>query len=363
MECFEGHFPLPGIAGLQPAVCARAGNALGQPVYQTNTSPPHLRSLCFLLFKISPSSPSLPPTFPLFPSFPSVNIQLMQADTYNSMGSMGRNISKTVRALIIITGAVSVIQYIVGEQGNRAFEDIFALSIPGMKHFYFWQPVTYIFLHSGLWHFLFNMLGLFFFGSELDDTLGSRKFLGLYFGTGILGGIGWLIISIFTNPYAACIGASGAVYGIVGCFAAMFPHRTLTLLLFFVIPVTLTARTLALGIIAISAVLMITGGGNVAHSAHLFGCLAGYLYGMRIARNPGLLDSHLYREGNPITHWISDMRARARRRKMKVIYNQTIPPTQEEVDAILDKISEKGIDSLSKKEKDVLSRASGNSEQ
>ncbi|MCL7975113.1 MAG: rhomboid family intramembrane serine protease, partial [marine benthic group bacterium] len=81
-----------------------------------------------------------------------------------------------------------------------------------------WTPVTYMFLHGDFWHILFNMIVLFFFGPRLEATLGSRKFLGLYFASG-------LTAALFSGltPHALVVGASGAIYGLMIAYAGIWP--------------------------------------------------------------------------------------------------------------------------------------------
>lgn len=133
-----------------------------------------------------------------------------------------------------------------------------------------WTPITYMFLHGGLTHLLFNMLGLYFFGPRLEDRLGSRQFLGLYFTSGLTGAL----LSFFTMPGALVIGASGAIYGIMLAFARYWPREQL--LLWGIVPVQ--ARVLVLGLAVLSLVLGRQGGGNIAHFAHLGGFLGAFVY-------------------------------------------------------------------------------------
>lgn len=133
-----------------------------------------------------------------------------------------------------------------------------------------WTPITYMFLHGGLTHLLFNMLGLYFFGPRLEERLGSRHFLGLYFTSGLTGAL----LSFFTMPGALVIGASGAIYGIMLAFARYWPREQL--LLWGILPVQ--ARVLVLGLAVLSLVLGRQGGGNIAHFAHLGGFLGAFVY-------------------------------------------------------------------------------------
>jgi membrane associated rhomboid family serine protease len=267
-----------------------------------------------------------------------------------------RGTTKYVRMIIIACCVGFVLQLFA----DQLLTNVFALSLTGMSKLYIWQPLTYIFLHGGPWHLLVNMLIFYFVGGEVEYVLGSRRFIKLFLASGIIAGIGWLTISFFTKTYGPCIGASGAVYGILCCFAGMFPDKTISLLIFFILPITMRARTMALGIIAVSALMMTSNAGGVAHSAHLFGAVTGYLYGLRIHKNPGLLDSHLYSQpsSNPVISWFSNIRAKIRRSQFKVVPHDEPPPTQQEIDRVLDKINAQGMKSLTIRERQILRRAS-----
>jgi membrane associated rhomboid family serine protease len=133
-----------------------------------------------------------------------------------------------------------------------------------------WTIVTYMFLHAGFGHLLFNMLGLFFFGPRLEARLGGRHFLSLYFVSGVMGAI----LSFFT-PYSAIVGASGAVFGIFLAFAVYWPRERVYIYGLF--PVQ--SRVL----VAIMTLLALFGGfggsgGGIAHFAHLGGFAGGFLY-------------------------------------------------------------------------------------
>jgi membrane associated rhomboid family serine protease len=132
-----------------------------------------------------------------------------------------------------------------------------------------WTLVTYMFLHGGMWHILFNMLGLYFFGPRLEDELGGRDFLLLYFISGLTGAV-----FSFLTPYAAIIGASGAVYGVLMGFAFFWPRERI--LIWGVIPVE--ARWLVVIMTGLSLFGGFSGGDSVAHFAHLGGFAGGFLF-------------------------------------------------------------------------------------
>lgn len=144
----------------------------------------------------------------------------------------------------------------------------------------FWQPVTYMFLHGGVFHILFNMLILWMFGTELERTWRSEYFAKYYFVSGVGAAVTTIVLS-FTPffgdgvYFSLTIGASGAVYGVLLAFALYFPHRPILLFFFFPVPAKYAVMIMG-GISLYSAVG--SGGGGVAHTTHLGGLLAGYLY-------------------------------------------------------------------------------------
>lgn len=144
-----------------------------------------------------------------------------------------------------------------------------------------WQPVTYMFLHGGLFHILFNMLALWMFGVELERMWGSRFFTKFYFVAGVGAALTTLLLSFTPLPfadqlyYSLTIGASGAVYGVLLAYARYFPHRPIYL--YFVFPVPAKYFVIIIG--AISLLSSMNGpGGGVAHTTHLGGLIAAYLY-------------------------------------------------------------------------------------
>jgi len=149
-----------------------------------------------------------------------------------------------------------------------------------------WQLVTYMFLHGGLLHILFNMLFLWMFGTELERTWGTRFFLKFYFVTGI--GAAILTVLFALLPFtisqqiygATTIGASGAIYGLLMAYGLYFPNRPIYM--YFLFPVPARIFVWILGAIAFYASL--AGGGGVANATHLGGLLVGYVYlkGLRL---------------------------------------------------------------------------------
>ena len=264
-------------------------------------------------------------------------------------------LTPAVRFLLIANGVVFVLQWISQLAAGSWFTLLFSLSSAGIRHLFLWQLVTYMFLHGGIWHILLNMLGLFFFGPETERALGTRRFIALYLISGILGGVGWLLLT--GNQGGICLGASGAIFGILGAFAALFPDRPVTLLVFFILPVTMRARTLAIGLGLFTLLAMMSQPGHIAYTAHLVGGLVGYVY-IQFMFKRGLSAPLL----NP-RKWINNLYWRWHRRKFKVIsspaeWKDENEPSQEEINTILEKIAKWGLDHLSRQERDILDRAS-----
>jgi membrane associated rhomboid family serine protease len=159
---------------------------------------------------------------------------------------------------------------------------VLALRPPLVVHnLWLWQLATYMFLHGGLFHILFNMLALWMFGTELERVWGTRYFLKFYFVTGV--GAAVLTVAFSLLPFdlssqvygAATIGASGAIYGLLLAYALYFPDRPI--LLFFLFAVPAKIAVLIFGAIAFYSSVSGTGGG-VANATHLSGLLVAYLF-------------------------------------------------------------------------------------
>lgn len=146
-----------------------------------------------------------------------------------------------------------------------------------------WQMVTSIFLHTAFDHYLVNMMVLFFFGNELERRVGSKNFLKIFLLSGLAGNFAYLVYAYTTGNLFPALGASGAIFGVMGALAILAPE--IRVLLFFIIPVDIRTAILlfaAWDIIMLPYSLQ-TG---IAHIAHLAGLLVGLYYGkkMRIVR-------------------------------------------------------------------------------
>jgi membrane associated rhomboid family serine protease len=174
-----------------------------------------------------------------------------------------------------------------------------------VQKFYVWQLVTYIFLHGGFFHILFNMFGLYMFGSELEATWGTRQFIKFFF----ICGIGAALTSVVASPHSMIpiIGASGAIFGLLLAYGVLFPDRIIYL--YMIIPIQAKWFVIIFGAITFLSALSATGTG-VAYVAHLGGMLFGFLYlkGGRLV--PGLRSRYERWQRNRL------------RRKFEVYYNE-----------------------------------------
>jgi membrane associated rhomboid family serine protease len=146
-----------------------------------------------------------------------------------------------------------------------------------VERFWVWQLATYLFLHGGFTHILFNMLGIWMFGVELERLWGTRQFLKYYAITGIGAGLTVLAVGILLGAdsvtyRAITIGASGALYGLLVAFAFYYPDRPL--LMFFLFPIPAKYFVMIVGAMA----FLSTPNQGVSETAHLGGLVIGYLY-------------------------------------------------------------------------------------
>ena len=166
-----------------------------------------------------------------------------------------------------------------------------------VQRLHLWQPVTYMFLHNGIFHILFNMLALWMFGVELERMWGSRYFTRFYFVSGVGAALTTILVSFAPLPfadgiyYSLTIGASGAVYGVLLAYALYFPKRPIYM--YFVFPIPAKYFVMIIG--AISLLSSMSGpGGDTAHMTHLGGLLAAYLY-LKGGRSLHLMSEIKYR--------------------------------------------------------------------
>lgn len=238
----------------------------------------------------------------------------------------------TLRLIIANVVVFFIEQTMPGLARNLVFVPAFVLLRP-------WTIVTYMFLHAGIGHIFFNMLALFFFGPRVEMRLGGRRYLWLYF----LSGISGAVLSFFMAPGAAVVGASGAVFGVMLAFAQFWPRDLIYI--WGVLPIE--ARWLVLLTTAISLRFGFSGsGGGIAHFAHLGGFAGAFLYLRWIDRMQG--SKRFERKVQPK---VEDRRLANWR---SVDPRQAHEVNRDELNRILDKINARGLASLTPDERRFL---------
>ena len=288
---------------------------------------------------------------------------MLEDRDYMRQPEYGRRASLTV-ALIAVNALVFLFELLVSGNSRSLFieDHYFALSGEGLKNGFIWQLLTFQFMHAGLLHILANCWAIYVFGRAIEETLGWKKFLILYLSSGVIGGIcqvlaGWLWPGLFGGPV---VGASAGGLGLMAAYAVLFPERELVLLLFFVLPIRLTAKMLLM----LSAVLALAGIifpiNHIANAAHLGGMLTGVIF------------IRLFVQGRwgqwdfPSRRAASRELVSTRAGKGSFWRSAASPPDEDlstdefvksEVDPILDKISRQGIQSLTAREREILEKA------
>jgi membrane associated rhomboid family serine protease len=206
---------------------------------------------------------------------------------FRSYGAIGfPTLTPMVKYLVIACVIVFILQIGVGDPviaqfGLVPYAVVHELAV--------WQPITYLFLHGGFWHLLFNMFALWMFGSELERYWGGRKFLGFYLFAGV--GAGLLSVLVHPSSMIPTIGASGAIYGIFMAYGMMFPDRLVYL--YFLIPVKVKYFVAVLGAIEFFSAFAASGT-PIDHFAHLGGMAFGFVY-MKGWVRPAAIRENYYR--------------------------------------------------------------------
>ncbi|TSA28969.1 MAG: rhomboid family intramembrane serine protease [Ignavibacteriales bacterium] len=232
------------------------------------------------------------------------------------------------------------------------------------NNFYVWQLLTYQFLHANFTHILFNMFMLWMFGMEIENIMGSKKFLIFYLACGIGAGLIQLFLSpLFEGGMAPTIGASGAVFGVMIAFAMFFPDRYVYV--YFLIPVK------AKYLIAFLVVIEFMSVGNqslVAHLAHIGGAITAFffiLYDRRSRISAGNIFGTFKKSSNGFSSssFRNIFKSQPKDIKDAKFYDinkskKEDVVTEAEIDVILEKISKSGYQNLTDREKKILFEAS-----
>jgi membrane associated rhomboid family serine protease len=221
-----------------------------------------------------------------------------------------------------------------------------------------WGLVTYLFVHSGIIHLAANMLGLYLFGTAVENRMGPRAFLFYY----LYCGVGAAVFSLLLNlvlPQAPIVGASGAVLGIAVAFAMFWPDAEIMV---FPIPLPIKARTLVIVLAIMDLVAARWFPGGTAHEAHLGGMLAGWLF-FKVQAISRRRPAPVPREQAERVVMVQQTATRESEPRGTAPARPLGPragsdPVAAEVDRVLDKISATGIESLTPEEKRFLAEVS-----
>lgn len=239
------------------------------------------------------------------------------------------------------------------------------LAVPADLHILLYRPwtlFTYMFLHQGFLHILFNMLWLFWFGKIFLEFLNQKQMLSVYLLGGLSGAalyiLAFNLFPVFAPmlPFSVALGASASVYAIVVAISAFVPDYSISLMFIGRVKI----KWVAVFIIALD-VLSIADGNAGGHIAHLGGALFGYLFSVQIKKKTDITNWFTYFTDG-LAEWfkpkpkmrVTENKFKSKKPTSDREYNQQKAASQEEIDLILEKISRSGYDSLSKKEKETL---------
>lgn len=310
-----------------------------------------------------------------------------------------RNIPVVTKNLLIVNVVAFLLTYVLGKDasGNYMLNELLGLHFFLASDFQVYQLITYMFMHGGFEHIIFNMFALWMFGCVVERVWGAKKFLFYYIACGVgaglfqelaqfvqfylmaseqLPGFGigdvWVVARNSASVLNAwtTVGASGAIYGILLAFGMIFPEERIFI---FPLPVPIKAKYFVIGYAAIELFsAMMTTGDGVAHVAHLGGMVFGFFM-IRYWRKQ--VDGYHGSSAKDAFDRMRDMLGGRRNRQKFTFtrndsyqsrdnsyqshqqdwdYNARKRASQEEIDRILDKIRKSGYDSLTKEEKQTL---------
>jgi rhomboid family protein len=252
-------------------------------------------------------------------------------DLHRPLSNIG--LRGAIRWIIFLSGGMLIAQQFAGD---------FLVSYLGLiphqvvDHYWLWQPFTYLFLHGGLFHWLFNMLIFWMFGAELERRWGTTEFVKYFFITGL--GAAACVLALSPHSSIPTIGASGAVFGLIVAFAMIYPNAVLYM--YFLIPLKVWQAAVLFAFIEFFAGLQ-GGGLGISRFAHLGGMLTGFLY---------LKFWDMSRI--QIKGWFRSIR----RPKPRVELHEVTDELVTKVDRILDKVLKEGPESLTPEEKKIMDR-------
>ena len=279
-------------------------------------------------------------------------------DIKNAWNKRDNGLIKIILINIIVFVSISVVQVVLTISGLSTFFTMFInkLMLPSSLGTFILQPwslITYFFLHMSFMHILWNMLFLYWFGKIINDNIGNNALISLYVLGGIIGGLFYMAVYNIVPYYgervsdSLMLGASAGVFSVVVGSATLMPNYTFYLLL--IGPVRIKYIALFYVLLSFFDVAGTNAGGEIAH---LGGAFIGYIYIRRLQNGVNI--------GEGIINFINffSEKKENKEKKKENIQKETEETTQDEVDKILDKISESGYSSLTSKEKERLFNAS-----
>ena len=282
----------------------------------------------------------------------------MRMNNGGRMAFSGFQLTPVVKSLLIANVAVFFLQQVLPNKLDQWGQYNTYLAV---NQFQIWRFFTYMFLHGSVSHILFNMLGLWMFGTQIEALWGQRTFLLYYFVCGIGGSLLYGLFALLGIGGGSMVGASGAIFGLLLAYGMTYPDNRIYLM--GILPIKAKYMVVLYGMMEL---LSIPKGTGVAHLAHLGGLLAGFIF-IQITI-PGL-SKQMFKGNSLGSYWKG---AQAKRR-MKVVRPekssfsesekaQSKPHSQgstdqKRIDSILDKISKEGLQSLSDEEQELLRRA------
>ena len=264
----------------------------------------------------------------------------------------GGPITPMVKRLLIINGAIFLIQLVAGSY-NWTLQQTFGLSYKGIQELKIWQLFTYMFLHGGWLHIIFNLFTLWMFAGSLEERWGSKLFIKYYIYCGIGAGIFITVMSYYTGSPVPTIGASGALYGILLAYGMTWPNREV--LLYFFIPVKIKYLVLFFGLMEFFGTINQSDSG-ISHVGHLGGLISGFVLlkfffkPRKFSSGAGAASNRNTEEnGNSISAFFKKRRLKKKKREIeKRIEAKKI------IDTLLEKIARFGMSSLTYEEKKNL---------
>jgi len=266
----------------------------------------------------------------------------------------GPALTGAVKNIILLNTFIYLADLLLHILFNSNFIMYYFALRPGfiVNDFFIWQIFTYSFLHGGFFHLFFNMITLWMFGSELEMRWGEKKFVKFYLATGIITGVIIFMFNYLAGVSNPTVGASGVIFAILLIYAFYWGDR----MLYFWGIIPIRVKYFVMFIAVFSFLAMITpGASNISHIGHIGGLIAGYLYFKLVLKETTSISFD-----GAVSSIVQKIKMYEKKRQWerKGADNFNRMSDEERVDAILKKISLKGIRSLTRQEREFLKETS-----